>query len=73
MSDIRVDGDQNVQFLLGTLPDGRVLVDFRGTPIDHLKLTPDQALELAEYLVHTAKEARRGRHILVAGGVHDNG
>lgn len=59
-------GDVNVQFLIGTLPEGRVLIDFRRF-VDHIKLTPDQALELAESIVEASKQAMAGRVILTGG------
>lgn len=56
--------DTNIQFLVGTLPDGRVLLDFRAQRVDHLKLTPTGARELADGLMEAAKQAEGGRHIL---------
>ena len=52
--------DTNIQFLVGTLPDGRVLLDFRLARIDHLKLKQDIALDLAEALVEAVNQAREG-------------
>lgn len=60
--------DTDIQFFLGTLPDRRVLVDFR-RHVDHLKLTPEEALALAEGLIEAATQAAKyGRHIITGGG-----
>lgn len=56
--------DTNIKFLVGTLPDGRVLLDFRAQLVDHLKLTPDGARELADGLREAARQADAGRRIL---------
>ncbi len=58
------DKDTELQFLVGTLHDGRVLLDFRSAHVDHLKLTQDMALDLAEGLVEAVTQARQGRVIL---------
>jgi len=63
--------DTAIQFMVGTLPDGRVLVDFKTAKIDHLKLTREQALDLAEGLVEAARQARGGRIILPQGSPFD--
>ena len=47
-------------FVVGSLPDGRVLIDMRGRAVDHLKLTHEMALEMAEALVDTVRGARQG-------------
>ena len=65
-------GDVNIKFCVGTTRDdesGRLLVlfDFRGERVDHLKLTHDTALELAEALVEAARDAMRDRPIIVQG------
>ncbi|MCB7130437.1 MAG: hypothetical protein J3T61_12970 [Candidatus Brocadiales bacterium] len=52
--------DTNLDYLVGTLPDGRVLLDFRMAKIDHLKLTRTQALDLAEGLVEAVNQAKEG-------------
>lgn len=52
--------EQNFTYLIGTTPDGRVLIDFRGRPIDHLVLTETDALELAEGIMQAVKDARQG-------------
>lgn len=64
-------GDSSIQFTLGTLYDGRVLFNF-GRYVDHMKLTPEQALELAEGLVDAAREANNGRTIFT-GSHQDRG
>ena len=59
------DQEAGIDFVLGVTTDGRVLIDFRTRMCDHIMLTPDMALELAEYLVETAKLAnQRGGGIL---------
>ena len=55
--------DTSIDFVVGTLPDGRVLIDFRMAKIDHMKLTRDQALDLAEGLVEAVNQAKHGRII----------
>jgi len=59
--------DTAIDFVVGTLPDGRVLLDFRLAKIDHLKLTREQALELAEGLVEAALQASRHGRIIDTG------
>ena len=54
------DKDTGLQFLLGTLHDGRILMDFRSAHVDHLKLTRTEALDLAEGLVEAVNQAREG-------------
>ncbi len=54
------DKDTDLQFIVGTLPDGRVILDFRLAKIDHLKLKQDVALELAEALVEAVLQAKEG-------------
>jgi hypothetical protein len=76
------DGDTNVAFVIGTLPDGRVLVQFcmttngavvmrngviEGRMVDHLKLTPDQARAMASGLDEAARDAKNGRVIQLPG------
>lgn len=61
-----------VAFTVGTLHDHRVLIHFAlpnqpGKFVDHLKLEPEKALELAEALVEAARDAARGR-LIIAGG-----
>jgi L-asparaginase/Glu-tRNA(Gln) amidotransferase subunit D len=62
--------DTNVCFIVGTLPDGRVLIDFRALPVDHLKLTQAQALDLAEGLVEAVRQARQGIVIFTGTDLH---
>ena len=52
--------DTDLQFIVGTLPDGRVLLDFRMASVDHLKLTRTEALDLAEGLVEAVNQAKEG-------------
>lgn len=59
--------DTDIQFIVGTLPDGRVLLDFRAAKIDHLKLTPTVALELAEGLVEAARQAAQHGRLIDTG------
>jgi len=42
----------------------KMLVDFNMEPVDHLKMTPDEAEEFGAYLIQTAKEARGGKVIM---------
>jgi len=57
-------GEKDIAFALGITKDGRVLVDFNMEPVDHLKMTPDEAEEFGAYLIQTAKEARGGKVIM---------
>ena len=57
--------DTRIQFIVGTLPDGRVLLDFQTARIDHLKLSREQALDLAEGLVEAARQARQHGRIML--------
>ena len=59
--------DTKLEFVIGTLPDGRVLMDFRMAKVDHLKLTTEQALELAEGLCEAAKQASLHGRIIETG------
>ena len=61
--------DTDIKFLVGTLPDGRVLLDFRLAKVDHLKLTREQALELAEGLVDAARQAAQHGRLIETGFV----
>ena len=61
--------DAKIQFCVGTLADGRVLIDFLTHMADHLKLEQDEALDLAEALVDAVNQARKfGREIITPGG-----
>ncbi len=61
--------DAKIEFCVGTLADGRVLIDLRSHMADHLKLEQDQALDLAEALVEAVNQARQfGREIITPGG-----
>ena len=50
--------DTNLDFLIGTMPDGKIIIDFRLAKVDHLKLTQPQALEMAEGLVQAVRDAK---------------
>lgn len=63
--------DTNLDFVIGTLPDGRVLMDFRMAKVDHLKLTTEQALELAEGLVEATRQASLHGRIIDTGFTED--
>ena len=64
--DLRLpDKDIDFQFVVGTLHDGRVLLDFRMARVDHLKLTQDMALDMAEALVEAVRMAKAGHVIEV--------
>jgi len=54
------DSEADFDFAVGSLPDGRVLLDFFGMTVDHLKLNQDMALDLAESLVEAVKMAKQG-------------
>lgn len=56
--------EKEITFAIGITTDGRVLFDFNMEPVDHLKLTPEAALDLAETLIDTARQARAGRVII---------
>ncbi len=54
-----------IQFAVASTNDGRVLIDFNTNMIDHMKLTPSEALDFAEAIVETAVQVQReGRVIL---------
>lgn len=53
-------GEADFDFIVGSLPDGRVVLDFRGQKIDHLKLKQHMALNLAEALVEAVNQAKEG-------------
>jgi len=59
--------DTAVSVVVGTLHDGRVLVDFRTQNVDHLKLTVEQTFELAEGLIEAAQQASRHGRIIDTG------
>ena len=59
--------ETNIKFLVGTLPDDRMLLDFRAAKVDHLKLTREQALELADGLVEAVRQANE-RGIVIDTG-----
>lgn len=71
MSGEAIQNDSRIPILLGILPDGRVLVDFQLQRPDHLKLTVDEALELAQGLAETAKLAASGHVIQTVGPFSD--
>ncbi len=54
-----------IDFAVGTTTDGRVLLDFRTNMIDHMKLEPDIALDLAEALVEAALQAKKHGRLVV--------
>lgn len=54
------DGEADFDFIVGSMPDGRIVIDFRGMKIDHLKLTQDMTLEFAEALVEAVQQAKEG-------------
>lgn len=58
------EGDTQIQFLVGTTPEGEVLLDFRRL-VDHVKLQPNAALELAEGLVDAAKQAAQHGRVII--------
>ena len=60
MSGEHADDEADFDFIVGSLHDGRVLLDFRGMKIDHLKLKQNTALDLAEALVEAVKQAKEG-------------
>ncbi len=54
-----------IQFAVASTGDGRVLIDFFTHKVDHMKLTPSEALDFAEAIVETAVQVQReGRVIL---------
>lgn len=63
-------GEADHQFIVGSTYDGRALLDFRGLKIDHLMLTRDQALNLAETLVDVVRDIDNGvtTHVQDIGG-----
>ncbi len=63
------DGSQGPEeadfdFIVGTTDDGRVILDFRGMRIDHMKMGQMTALDMAEALVEAVNQAKEG--IIVA-------
>jgi len=63
----RADDEAQMDFIVGTTPEGRVLMDFRGMTINHLKLEQDMALNLAEALVQAVQQAKQGIIITTPG------
>ena len=59
--------EADFDFIVGSTPDGRVLLDFRGMKIDHMKMTQDMALNMAEGLVEAVTQARDGIIIRIPG------
>ncbi len=53
-------GEADFDFLVGSTPDGRIVIDFRGMKIDHMKLKQDVALDLAQGLVEAVQQAKEG-------------
>ena len=56
--------EAKIEFIIGTTPEGRILIDFRTNKIDHLKLDQDMALDMAQALVEAVQQAKAGRIIL---------
>lgn len=54
------DDEADFDFIVGSLPDGRIVIDFRGMRIDHMKLTQHTALYLASTLVEAVQQAKQG-------------
>lgn len=63
-------GEADFDFVIGTTPDGRVLVDFRGMRIDHMKLGQVTALDMAEALVQAVQQAKEGIIVTLDRGAH---
>lgn len=53
-------GEADFDFVIGSMPDGRVVIDFRGMKIDHLKLKQHIALDMAQALVEAVQQAKEG-------------
>jgi len=64
--------DTNIEFAVGTLHDGRVLLDFQMAKVDHLKLSREQALELAEGLVEAVNQANKHGRVIETGFPDDS-
>ena len=61
--------DAKIEFCVGTLADGRVLIDFLTHMCDHLTMEQDEALDFAEAIVEAVNQARQfGREIITPGG-----
>lgn len=65
--------DTQLHFIVGTLPDGKIVLDFR-RPVDHLKMTVDEASALCEGLVDAIRQVaahgrviETGRNKIIAG------
>ena len=52
--------DTAIKFIVGSMPDGTILMDFRLAKIDHLKLTREEALDLSEGLVQAVRDVNAG-------------
>ncbi len=63
-------GEADFDFIIGTTPDGRILIDFRGMRIDHMKLGQLTALDMAEALVQAVQQAKEGIIVTLDRGVH---
>lgn len=51
-------------FVMGVSPDGKVVIQLEA-PAQDIRLTPEQALDMAEGLVEAAREAAAGRAVLI--------
>ncbi len=63
-------GEADFDFIIGTTPDGRILIDFRGMLIDHMKLGQLTALDMAEALVQAVQQAKQGIIVTPDRGAH---
>ena len=62
--------EADFDFVVGSTTDGRIVVDFRGMKIDHMKLKPDMALDMAEALVEAVSQAKEGIIVTLDSGAH---
>ncbi len=62
--------EADFDFIVGTTDDGRVILDFRGMRIDHMKMGQVTALDMAEALVQAVQQAKEGIIATLDRGVH---
>lgn len=67
------NAEADFDFIVGSTSDGRIVVDFRGMKIDHMKLKPEMALDMAEALVEAVSQAKEGVIVTLDKGFAPNG
>ncbi len=62
--------EADFDFIVGSLPDGRVILDFQGMRIDHMKIGQLTALDMAEAIVEAVNQGKEGVIATLDRGVH---